>query len=32
MDVRFSYPDFYWSVVDLLDSEEGQEIIDRFNM
>ncbi|KAJ7866886.1 hypothetical protein B0H13DRAFT_2065833 [Mycena leptocephala] len=32
MDVRFSYPDFYWSVVDLLDSEEGQEIIDRFNI
>ncbi|KAF7364528.1 hypothetical protein MVEN_00321800 [Mycena venus] len=32
MDGNFSYRDFYWSIVDLLKGEEGQEIIDRFNM
>lgn len=32
MDGNFSYPDFYWSIVELLKGEEGQEIIDRFNM
>ncbi|KAJ6530625.1 hypothetical protein B0H19DRAFT_1191651 [Mycena capillaripes] len=31
-DGNFSLADFYWSVVDLLDGEEGQAIIDRFNM
>ncbi|KAJ7319359.1 hypothetical protein DFH08DRAFT_819300 [Mycena albidolilacea] len=28
----FNYRDFYWSVVDMLQGEEGQEILDRFNM
>ncbi|KAJ7321524.1 hypothetical protein DFH08DRAFT_969901 [Mycena albidolilacea] len=32
MDGKFSYCDFYWSIVDLLKGEEGQEIIDRFNI
>ncbi|KAJ7337679.1 hypothetical protein DFH08DRAFT_1015030, partial [Mycena albidolilacea] len=32
MDVDFNYRDFYWSVVDLLQGEEGQEILNRFNM
>jgi hypothetical protein len=32
MDGNFSYHDFYWSIVELLKGEEGQEIIDRFNM
>ncbi|KAJ7936358.1 hypothetical protein B0H13DRAFT_2303747 [Mycena leptocephala] len=32
MDGNFSHPDFYWSVVHLLKGEEGQEIVDRFNM
>ncbi|KAJ7764078.1 hypothetical protein B0H14DRAFT_2633642 [Mycena olivaceomarginata] len=32
MDVDFNYRDFYWSVVDILQGEEGQEILDRFNM
>jgi hypothetical protein len=32
MDGAFSYPDFFWSVVDLLRGEDGQEIIDRFNL
>ncbi|KAJ6563827.1 hypothetical protein B0H19DRAFT_1258359 [Mycena capillaripes] len=32
MDGGFSYLDFYWSIVDLLQGEEGQEIIDRFNL
>ncbi|KAJ7806652.1 hypothetical protein B0H14DRAFT_2875355, partial [Mycena olivaceomarginata] len=32
MDVDFNYRDFYWSVVDMLQGEEGQEILDRFNM
>ncbi|KAJ7141094.1 hypothetical protein C8R44DRAFT_866749 [Mycena epipterygia] len=31
MDGTFSYPDFYWTVVDILRGEEGQEILDRFN-
>ncbi|KAJ7847323.1 hypothetical protein B0H14DRAFT_3453808 [Mycena olivaceomarginata] len=32
MDGNLSYRDFYWSIVDLLKGEEGQEIINRFNM
>ncbi|KAJ7662381.1 hypothetical protein B0H17DRAFT_1144387 [Mycena rosella] len=31
MDGLFSYPDFYWKVVQILSGEEGQEILDRFN-
>ncbi|KAJ7328861.1 hypothetical protein DFH08DRAFT_815620 [Mycena albidolilacea] len=32
IDGNFSYRDFYWSIVDLLKGEEGQEIIDHFNI
>ncbi|KAF7359834.1 hypothetical protein MVEN_00708800 [Mycena venus] len=30
-DGTFNYSDFYWSVVDVLRGDEGQDIIDRFN-
>ncbi|KAJ7099063.1 hypothetical protein C8R44DRAFT_747756 [Mycena epipterygia] len=32
MDGEFSYVDFYWKVVELLRGEEGEEILDRFNL
>jgi hypothetical protein len=32
MDGEFCYPDFYWKVVDSLRGEEGQVILDRFNL
>ncbi|KAJ7624002.1 hypothetical protein B0H17DRAFT_1151423 [Mycena rosella] len=31
MDGSFNYQVFFWSIVDLLRGEEGQEIINRFN-
>ncbi|KAJ7302436.1 hypothetical protein DFH08DRAFT_759473 [Mycena albidolilacea] len=31
MDGAFSYPEFFWSIVDLLCGDEGQAILDRFN-
>ncbi|KAJ7802937.1 hypothetical protein B0H14DRAFT_2890217 [Mycena olivaceomarginata] len=31
MDGAFSYPEFFWSIVDLLRGDEGQAILDRFN-
>ncbi|KAJ7882719.1 hypothetical protein B0H13DRAFT_1890741 [Mycena leptocephala] len=30
-DGKFSYEDFYWSIVDIFDNGNGQPILDRFN-
>ncbi|KAJ6548961.1 hypothetical protein B0H19DRAFT_1162404 [Mycena capillaripes] len=32
MDREFSYREFYWKIVDSLRGEEGQAILDRFNL
>jgi hypothetical protein len=30
-DGKFSYTDFYWSIVDIFAGGEGQAILDNFN-
>ncbi|KAJ7801065.1 hypothetical protein B0H14DRAFT_3490043 [Mycena olivaceomarginata] len=32
MDVDFNYSNFYWSVVNMLQGEDSQEILNYFNM
>jgi hypothetical protein len=31
MDDDFSYPDFYWCIIKLLDGDDGQEVLSKFN-
>jgi hypothetical protein len=32
MDGTFNYSDFYWRIMTLLDGEEGEQIMETFNL